>query len=172
MASGYEVTNDLDRRWGIDAIEGQGGRSIYDYWRDGYQTFQGMMAHGFPNMFFTGFTQAGTNASNSKTFIDQGYHIGYIASEALKRGAVRVEPTSEAQDAYIRHLRAVAVDNSVFQTECTPSYFNNEGDQQKKRSIFGEPWGEGYYAFEAMLERWRDAGTLDGLDLTREPATV
>src|SRR5690606_3013523 len=118
----------------------------------------GMMAHGFPNMFFTGFTQAGTNASNSKTFIDQGFHIGYIASEALKRGAVTVEPTQDAQDAYIRHLRSVAVDNSVFQNECTPSYFNNEGDQKKKRSIFGEPWGEGYYAFEAMLQRWRDAG--------------
>src|SRR6218665_517478 len=107
MASGYEVTNDLDRRWGIDAIEGAGGLSIYDYWRDGYQTFQGMMAHNFPNMFFTGFTQAGTNASNSKPFIDQGFHIGYIASEALKRGAVRVEPSQDAQDAYIRHLRAV-----------------------------------------------------------------
>jgi cation diffusion facilitator CzcD-associated flavoprotein CzcO len=172
MASGYEVTNDLDRRWGIDTIEGRDGLSIYDYWREGYKTFQGMMAHGFPNMFFTGFTQAGTNASNSKTFIDQGFHIGFIASEALKRGAVTVEPSQEAQDAYIRHLRSVAVDNSVFQTECTPSYFNNEGDQQKKRSIFGEPWGEGYYAFEAMLQRWRDAGDLDGINLTCEPITA
>ncbi|MBV1691954.1 NAD(P)/FAD-dependent oxidoreductase [Novosphingobium sp. G106] len=172
MASGYEVTNDLDRRWGIDTIEGRDGLSIYDYWREGYRTFQGMMAHGFPNMFFTGFTQAGTNASNSKTFIDQGFHIGYVASEALRRGAETVEPTQEAQDAYIRHLRSVAVDNSVFQTECTPSYFNNEGDQQKKRSIFGEPWGEGYYAFEDMLQRWRDAGTLDGLALTREAVAV
>ncbi|MEZ5742411.1 MAG: NAD(P)/FAD-dependent oxidoreductase [Sphingomonadaceae bacterium] len=166
MASGYEVTNDLDRRWGIDTIEGRDGLSIYDYWRDGFKTFQGMMAAGFPNMFFTGFTQAGTNASNSKTFIDQGFHIGYVASEALKRGAERIEPTQEAQDGYISHLRSVAVDNSQFQTECTPSYFNNEGDQKKKRSIFGEPWGEGYYAFEAMIGAWRDAGKLEGLDLT------
>ncbi len=58
--------------------------------------------------------------------------------------------------------------------ECTPSYFNNEGDTTKKRHIFGEPWGEGYYAFEAMLKEWRDAGKLEGLTLTRaaelEPA--
>ncbi len=168
FASGYEVTNDLDRRWGIDRIEGRDGISIYDYWKDGFRTFQGMMAHNFPNMFFTGFTQAGANASNSKTFIDQGFHIGFVASEALKRGAVTVEPTQQAQDDYIALLRSVAVDNSVFQTECTPSYFNNEGDQTKKRNIFGEPWGEGYYAFEEMLEAWREAGNLDGLDLTTD----
>jgi cyclohexanone monooxygenase len=172
MASGYEVTNDLDRRWGISRIEGEDGLSIYDYWREGFQTFQGMMAHRFPNMFFTGFTQAGANASNSKTFIDQGRHIGYIASQALLRGAVRVEPTQEAQDEYIRQLRAVAVDNSDFVNECTPSYFNNEGDTTKKRHIFGEPWGEGYYAFEDMLARWRDAGTLEGLDLTTAKIAV
>lgn len=168
FASGYEVTNDLDRRWGIDKIEGRNALSIYEYWKEGFQTFQGMMAHNFPNMFFTGFTQAGANATNSKTFIDQGNHIGYVASEALKRGAVTVEPTQEAQDAYLKHLRSVAVDNSTFVNECTPSYFNNEGDQTKKRFIFGEPWGEGYYAFEEMLQKWRDEGGLSGLMLTQE----
>jgi len=173
LASGYEVTNDLDRRWGIDTIEGRDGLSIYDYWREGFQTFQGMMAHNFPNMFFTGFTQAGANASNSKTFIDQGFHIGYVASQALLRGATVVEPTQEAQDAYIRHLRSVAVDNSAYVNECTPSYFNNEGDQTKKRHIFGEPWGEGYYAFEDMLKTWRDSGDLAGLSLdTTQTAPV
>ena len=172
LASGYEVTNDLDRRWGIARIEGRDGLSIYDYWRDGFKTFQGMMAHGFPNMFFTGFTQAGANASNSKTFVDQGFHIGYVASQALLRGAAVVEPTRQAQDGYIAHLRSVAVDNSTYTNECTPSYFNNEGDTTKKRHIFGEPWGEGYYAFEAMLERWREAGNLAGLELIPERTAV
>lgn len=166
LASGYEVTNDLDRRWGIARIEGEGGLSIYDYWRDGFRTFQGMTANRFPNMFFTGFTQAAANASNSKTFVDQGFHIGYIASEALKRGAVRIEPSEQAQEAYIKHLRSIAVDNSTYVNECTPSYFNNEGDQTKKRGIFGEPWGEGYYAFEDMLAKWRGTGELEGLELT------
>jgi cation diffusion facilitator CzcD-associated flavoprotein CzcO len=168
FASGYEVTSDLDRRWGIDKIEGRDGLSIYDYWREGFKTFQGMMAHNFPNMFFTGFTQAGVNATNSKTFIDQGFHIGYVVSEVLKRGATMVEPTREAQEAYISKLRSVAVDNSAFVNECTPSYFNNEGDKTKKRFIFGEPWGEGYYAFEEMLQKWRDSGKLEGLMLTKD----
>jgi cyclohexanone monooxygenase len=125
-----------------------------------------MMAAGFPNLFFTGFTQAGVNATNSATFIAQGRHIGYIASEALKRGAVMVEPSEEAQDAYINALRSVAIDNSTFINECTPSYFNNEGDQTRKRHIFGEPWGPGFYAFEDMIAAWRNEGGLEGLVLT------
>ena len=172
FASGYEVTNELHRRWAIDPVEGRDGLSIYDYWADGFKTFQGMMAAGFPNLFFTGFTQAGVNATNSATFIAQGRHIGYIASEALKLGAVTVEPSEAAQDAYIAQLRSVAVDNSAFVNECTPSYFNNEGDQTRKRHIFGEPWGEGFYAFEDMLEAWRGDGDLEGLLLSIPAAST
>ena len=84
---------------------------------------------------------------------------------------MRVEPSQEAQNAYITHLRSIAVDNSEFVTECTPSYFNNEGDDTKKRHIFGEPWGEGYYPFCEMLAKWRDAGKLEGLVLT-QPETL
>jgi cyclohexanone monooxygenase len=166
LASGYEVTNELHRRWGIDTIAGRDGLSIYDYWRDDIKTHHGMMAHGFPNMFFTGFTQSGVNATNSATFIAQGRHIGYIASEALKRGAVTVEPSLEAQNAWISHVRATANDVSAFARECTPSYFNNEGEQ-KLRWIFGEPYGPGFYAFEELVQRWRNAGDLQGLVLTR-----
>jgi cation diffusion facilitator CzcD-associated flavoprotein CzcO len=164
FASGYEVTSELHRRWGIDTIEGRDGLSIYDFWADGFKTHHGMMAHGFPNMFFTGFTQAGVNATNSATFIAQGRHIGYIASEALKRGAETVEPTQQAQNAWIAHLRSVAVDTTQFARECTPSYFNNEGEK-KLRSIFGEPYGPGFYAFEDLLKAWRDRGDLQGLEL-------
>jgi cyclohexanone monooxygenase len=170
FASGYEVTNELQRRWGIRPIEGRDGVSIYGHWADGLKTFQGMMAHNFPNLFFTGFTQAGVNATNSQTFIGQGRHIGYIASEALRRGAVTVEPSQQAQDEYLRQLRSVAVDNSAFVKACTPSYFNNEGDEAHVRHIFGEPWGPGYYDFEEKLRVWREAGLLEGLVLTPDPA--
>jgi len=171
MASGYEVTNELKRRWGIDTIEGRNGLSIYDYWADGFKTHHGMMANGFPNMFFTGFTQAGVNATNSATFISQGRHIGYIASQALKRGAVTAEPSQAAQDAWIKCIHEVAVDTSQFARECTPSYFNNEGEK-KFRSIFGEPYGPGFYAFEKLLQDWRDKGDLEGLVLTKAKTTV
>ncbi|MCE7795202.1 NAD(P)/FAD-dependent oxidoreductase [Sphingobium sufflavum] len=172
FASGFEVTSDLDRRWGIDRIEGRGGLSIYDHWAAGYKTFHGMMTHGFPNQFFTGFIQGGVNASTTETFNQQGRHIAYIIGQALARGAATVEPDADAQAAYVAHIRATAIDTSAFARECTPSYFNNEGadvtderGEKRVRSYLGETYGPGFYAFEALLAAWRATGRLDGLRL-------
>jgi cation diffusion facilitator CzcD-associated flavoprotein CzcO len=164
FASGYEVTSELRRRWGIDAIEGRDGLPIYDYWKDGFKTLHGTMACKFPNLFFTGYIQGGVNASTTATFLAQGRHIGYIVSEALKRGAAIVEPSQDAQDAWVSHVRETAVDMSEFAKECTPGYYFNEGEQ-KLRFIFGESYGPGFYAFENILQQWRANGKMEGLML-------
>jgi cyclohexanone monooxygenase len=62
-ASGFEITTEISRRYSIDTIEGRDGLSLFDYWHDGYQTFHGMTSVGFPNQFFTGFTQVGISAN-------------------------------------------------------------------------------------------------------------
>ncbi len=171
LASGFEMTSDLKKRWGIQTIQGSNGVSIYDHWDGGYKTLHGMMTHGFPNQFFTGFTQAGLNATNSVTFVSQGKHIGYIISAALRRGATRVEPSLEAQETWVNTIRETAIDTSGFARECTPGYFNNEGES-KLRWYLGEPYGPGFYAFEALLENWRANGTLDGLVLSTQSAVA
>jgi cyclohexanone monooxygenase len=172
FASGFEVTSDLDRRWGIDVIEGRGGASIYEHWAKEFRTFHGMMTHGFPNQFFTGFIQGGVNSSTTETFNQQGRHIAWIIAQALKRGAATVEPSLAAQDAYVDHIRSTAIDISAFQRECTPSYFNNEGEEvenlkgeKKLRNYLGETYGPGFYAFETLLQDWRARGELEGLTL-------
>jgi cyclohexanone monooxygenase len=169
LASGFKMTSDLKKRWGIGTIEGSDGASIYDHWADGYKTLHGMMTHGFPNQFFTGFTQAGLNATNSVTFVSQGRHIGYIIGEALRRGATRVEPSLAAQEEWVDTIRATAVDTSSFARDCTPGYFNNEGEE-KLRWYLGEPYGPGFYAFETLLEAWRAQGGLEGLVLSTQSA--
>ena len=173
FASGFEMTSDLKKRWGIGTIDGRDGLSIYDHWADGFKTLHGMMTRGFPNQFFTGFTQAGLNATNSVTFVSQGRHIGYIVSQALARGAETVEPGEQAQADWVHTIRETAVDTSSFARDCTPGYFNNEGEK-KLRWYLGEPYGPGFYAFEDLLERWRNAGDLAGLELgiPGRPATT
>jgi cation diffusion facilitator CzcD-associated flavoprotein CzcO len=163
FASGFEVTSDLDRRWGVDRIEGTNGLSIYDHWRDGPRTFHGVMSHGFPNQFYMGYIQGGLNASVTEQNGRQGYHIAHIISEALKRGTPVVEPTEEAQAAYIDHFEANEIDTSAFAAECTPSYFNNEGETKAKWRLF-RAYGPGWDAFQKLLSDWRDAGDLAGLD--------
>src|SRR3546814_14892029 len=95
FASGFEVTSDLERRWGMEAVEGRSGLSIYRHWSEGPKTLHGTMTHGFPNQFYIGYIQGGLNASVTEQFGEQGRHIAYIISEALKRGVKSVEPSQE-----------------------------------------------------------------------------
>ncbi len=164
FASGFEVTSDLKRRWGFETLEGRNGVSIYDYWANGPLTLHGSMAHNFPNMFFTGYVQNGLNGTTTEQFGSQGYHAAYIISQALKRGVAAVEPTQEAQDAYVNQFNEIALDLSSFLQECTPSYFTNEGDSQPKWFLF-RGWGYGWDNFRDMLQAWRDKGDLEGLKL-------
>jgi cation diffusion facilitator CzcD-associated flavoprotein CzcO len=164
FASGFEVSSDLDRRWGIDVVEGRGGQSIYQHWSNGPRTVHGVMTHGFPNQFYTGYIQGGLNGSTTLQFGSQCHHIAYIISETLKRGAKAVEPTFEAQEAYVRHLDEVEFDTTQFQRECTPSYFTNEGQVKAPWALF-RGYGPGWDAFQKLLGDWRNSGKLEGLVL-------
>ena len=53
---------------------------------------------------------------------------------------------------------------SAFQAECTPGYFNNEGEKKPKWALF-RSWGPGWTDFQNMLQEWRDKGDLDGLEI-------
>jgi cyclohexanone monooxygenase len=169
-ASGFEITTEISRRYSMEAIEGRDGLSLFDYWRDGYQTLHGMTSRGFPNQFYTGFTQVGISANIAANYELQGEHIAYIIAEALKRGATTVEPSQEAQDQWCNTVRETAIDNSQFDRECTPGYYNNEGggadaEGEGIRSHLGEPYAPGFYAFDDLLTEWRDKGDLEGLIL-------
>lgn len=164
FASGFEITTDLDRRLGIRPFAGRDGLSLYDHWAKGYRTLHGVMSHGFPNQFFTGFLQGGVTASTTAMFEQQAQHIAYIIKETLASGASTVEPSEEAQDQWCATVRETAVDNTNFQRECTPGYYNNEGEQQI-RSHLGEPYWPGFYALEDLLQAWRDTGEMRGLVL-------
>jgi len=166
FASGFEVTSDLERRWGMDVVEGRNGLSIYDHWRDGPLTLHGTMTHGFPNQFYIGYIQGGLNASVTEQFGEQGRHIAYIIGETLKRGAKVVEPSKEAQDAYVNRFREIEIDFSEFQRTCPPGYFNNEGEDKPKWALF-RGWGYGWNSFQQMVGEWREKGDLEGLILEK-----
>ncbi len=165
FASGFEVSGDLDRRWGIESVEGRDGQSLYDYWKEGPLTFQGSMAHGFPNQFFIGYIQGGLNGSVTLQFGQQGYHAAQIIKQAMAKGYASVEPSKEAQDAYLKTFHEIEIDMSAFQMECTPSYFTNEGQVNAPWSLF-RSWGYGWDNFEGMLKDWRDKGDLEGMVLS------
>ncbi|WP_213571243.1 NAD(P)/FAD-dependent oxidoreductase [Rhodococcus sp. USK13] len=162
FASGFEITTDLDRRLGISPYVGRDDISLYDHWRDGYKTLHGTMSHGFPNQFFTGFIQGGVTAATTAMFEQQANHIAYIIRQAREKGFTTVEPTAEAQEQWGATIREADIDNSNFQRECTPGYYNNEGEKQI-RSYLGEPFWGGFYVLEDILAEWRATGEMPGI---------
>jgi cyclohexanone monooxygenase len=163
FASGFEITTEMRRRLGIEVIEGRDGRSLYDRWNDRLHTFHGFATDGFPNQFFSGFTQGAV--TNLTTMLDgQLEHIVHVIGEAMKRGAVVVEATREAVEGWGRTMREAGFNTAEILADCTPGYYNNEGGDVK-RSHLGEVYAPGYNAFNALLADWRRAGDLQGLRL-------
>ncbi|KMO74139.1 monooxygenase [Mycolicibacterium chubuense] len=167
FASGFEISTEISRRYAIDSIAGRDGLSLFDYWHDSYKTLHGMTSRGFPNLFFTGFIQGGVSANTTAMFEQQAEHIAYIIAEAQNRGATTVEPSQDGQDAWVRTVRELAIDNSAFELTCTPGYYNNEGrgSAEGNGSFLGDFYSPGFYAFDDLLTQWRAAGTLEGLEL-------
>ncbi|MGH6745696.1 flavin-containing monooxygenase [Novosphingobium sp.] len=154
FASGFEVTSDLKRRWGIDTVEGRGGKSIYEHWTNGASTFHGVITDEFPAMFYMGYIQGATNSSTTEQFGRQAEHIAFMIGETKRRGASTVSATKEGVEGYCAHCKENEVDMSGFQNDCTPSYFNNEGDKELKWALF-RGYLPGWDAFRDMLGDWR-----------------
>ena len=167
FASGFEISTEISRRYAIDRIVGRDGLSLFEYWKDRYQTLHGMTSRGFPNQFFMGFIQGGVSANTTAMFEQQAQHIAYIVAEAQNRGATMVEPSKDGQDAWVATVRELAIDNSAFELSCTPGYYNNEGrgGAVGNGSFLGDFYSPGFYAFDELIAEWRAKGDLDGLEL-------
>ena len=167
FASGFEISTEISRRYAIDRIVGRDGLSLFEYWKDNYQTLHGMTSRGFPNQFFMGYIQGGVSANTTAMFEQQAQHIAYIVAEAQNRGATTVEPSKEGQDAWVATVRELAIDNSAFELSCTPGYYNNEGrgGAVGNGSFLGDFYSPGFYAFDQLIAEWRAKGDLDGLEL-------
>jgi len=164
FATGFETETTYTHRAGYDII-GRNGETLSSYWSDGLRTFHGVLADGFPNCFFVGRTQTGASLNLLYGIAHQATHIAYILHELRTRQREVVEPTREAVDAYAAEFRRVARNSEKFWAECTPGFYNNEGDTKKKIGYFSESYGGGAKRFFEMLAAWREKGDLEGLQL-------
>jgi cyclohexanone monooxygenase len=165
-ASGFEITTGLRRRVGFEII-GRDGLSIYDYYKDGFRTLHGHSSRNFPNWFYVGVGQNGLSVNMTAMFDDQARHIAYIIEQVKKRGAIAVEPTEGAEEAWVNVIRSVAILSRDFQNACTPGYYNNEGGE-RSGGLNGQTYTPGINKFNALLAEWREKGDLEGLELHYE----
>lgn len=116
----YEV-DDIVFATGYDAItgallamdvRGRGGRTLAAHWAEGPQTYLGLQAAGFPNMFFINGPGSPSVFSNMVHSLEQ--HVDFIAdliAAVENRQASTIEPTPEAE----RHWRK-QIDEAAAQT--------------------------------------------------------
>jgi cyclohexanone monooxygenase len=170
-ATGFEVGTDYTRRSGYQ-VYGKGGLTLTEKWRDGAATLHGLHVNGFPNCFVISNTQSGFSANFPHMMNEQAKHIGYILGRCQKEGIAAVEASKDAEDAWIATIEQLALLREAFLKECTPGYYNNEGNVQAM-SRRNTSYGAGPVAFTKVLEDWRAAGEMKGLELTRAwPANV
>ncbi len=86
---------------------------------------------------------------------------------ALDEGITEVEATAEAEEAWMDLLLTQGrVFGGGFLADCTPGYYNNEGQRAEPGTgIVAVGYPEGPVAFFALMERWRTDGRFEGLDL-------
>jgi cyclohexanone monooxygenase len=162
FATGFEVGTDYTRRAGYDVV-GTGGNTLSEHWKDGMRSVHGMHVHGFPNMFVLGHTQGGFTVNYPHLLDEASRHTCHVLGHALEHDLV-VEATTEGEDAWLTTLTESARDFRAFQEQCTPGYYNNEG-QPAAGGFLGTSYGNGPIAFFQLLADWREAGSFDGLEL-------
>ncbi len=162
-ATGFEVGTAYSRRAGYE-ITGRGGVTLTQKWADGVSSLHGMHVTDFPNCFIMSNTQAGFTANYPHMLNEQSKHIAYIVTQAQSRQAKEVEVTPDAEAAWVQEVMSVAIQRQKFAEECTPGYYNNEG-QPSPLAIRNGPYGAGSIAFIKLLEDWRASGELPGLAL-------
>jgi cyclohexanone monooxygenase len=162
-ASGFEVGTEYTRRTGYD-ITGRDGVKLSEYWADGMRTKHGTHVHGFPNAFIVQPTQGANLISNvPHNLTESGKTIAMIVQHALDTGAREVEVTKEAEDAWIELLLSGPELGIIGSPDCTPGYYNNEGQPGGNRQFFvGYPMGA--MAYFQYLDGWRSTGDFEGLE--------
>ena len=162
-ASGFEVSTDVVSRSGYD-VTGRAGVKLSEDWEKGMKSFHGLHVHGFPNLFFVQQNQAAAFIANyPHNLVDHALTVAAVVRHAQDQGLAEVEPTKEAQDKWIEFL-LTGPGARIGDTQCTPGYYNNEGEGYGEQERFAQGHPAGAQGFFSHIEAWRNTGQFEGLE--------
>ena len=95
-------------------IVGRGGLSLREKWSDGPRTYLGLAMAGFPNLF--AITGPGSPSVLSNMLVSIEQHVDWVVdciAYLSERQLRTVEPTVEAEDGWVEHVREVG-DSTLF----------------------------------------------------------
>lgn len=147
LATGFDAGSGALSR--ID-IRGRGGRSLKEDWGRDIRTTFGLQVHGYPNLFMTGAPLAPSAAlCNMTTCLQQQTEwitdcIAYLRD----LGKSVIEPSAEAEDAWVRHHDETANATLIAKTN---SWYVGSNVPGKPRRVLSYTGGVGTYR-EKCLE--------------------
>jgi cation diffusion facilitator CzcD-associated flavoprotein CzcO len=160
-ASGFEVGTPYTRRAGFE-VTGRDGGTLSRYWAGGMRTLHGIHTRGFPNLLFVQPTQGANLISNvPHNIVDSARTIAVTVRHALDHGFAAVEPSQQAQDAWVELLLS-GPGSLIGGPDCTPGYYNNEG--QDPGAFLGRGYPYGPSAYFTYIDKWRADQTFEGLE--------
>jgi cyclohexanone monooxygenase len=163
FATGFEVGTSYARRAGYE-VTGKNGLTLTEKWKDGVSSLHGMHTRGFPNLLLITNSQSGFSVNFPHMLNAQAQHLSYIIKTCQDRQVRAIEPSEDAEAAWVQTIIDSALMRQKFQEECTPGYYNNEGKPSALAARNG-PYGKGSIAFIQLITDWRQAGQLEGLEL-------
>ena len=161
-ASGFEVGTAYERRAGFDLI-GRDGLKLSTHWDQGMRTKHGIHVHGFPNAFFVQPTQGANLISNvPHNLTEAGMTIAQLVKYALSRNFKEIEVTQEAEEAWVKLMLSGRI-SLIGGPDCTPGYYNNEGQAPGPHAKLNMGYPAGAMAYFKYLDKWRSSGEYDGV---------
>jgi cyclohexanone monooxygenase len=169
FATGFDFLTEYCREAGMEVI-GPGALSLSKHWEEGPRTLYGIMTHGFPNFFMVSIAQAGAAVNYVHMADEQTKTIVHCITESMRRSAGTVQPTREAESAWVEEIANGAKGRRAFLETCTPGYYNYEGKRERYAAL-NDFYAPGPMAYVRLLDAWRQKADLPGLELTASPST-
>jgi cyclohexanone monooxygenase len=161
-ASGFETGTAYARRAGFE-VTGRAGRALSEHWSGGMRTLHGIHSRGFPNIFFVQPAQGANLLANvPHNLADSATTITAIISHTLGNQHAQVEPASDAEDDWVTLLRSGPGTMTGAAADCTPGFYNGEGQDPGAYKGLGYPHGP--HAYFTYIDQWRASGTFHGLE--------
>ncbi|MGE0578494.1 flavin-containing monooxygenase [Reyranella sp.] len=164
FATGFDAMTGALRE--ID-IRTTGGATLADRWAGGPLTYLGLMVAGLPNMFIV--TGPGSPGVKTQMIAAIEQHTDWIAGcldHMRRHGLDRIEPTVEAEAAWVQHVNAVA-DGTLYPR--ANSWYLGANIPGKPRVFM--PYVGGFDAYKRRCDAVA-AGGYEGFRLTRQRVPV
>ncbi|MGI8792636.1 MAG: monooxygenase, partial [Acidimicrobiales bacterium] len=94
---------------------------------------------------------------------ESGKTIAATIKHAVENGHREIEVTADAEKAWV-DLLLTGGGRMLGSPDCTPGYYNNEGQDPGPAAAMFVGYPAGASAFFAFIDQWRSSGKFEGLE--------